>query len=181
MGAIAVVAVGQFKVEVYLVIVEKVRVCGVVAGLFPDVSQRGTRGVAGCGGVGVVVPSPHGCRDAPHSVVYHVAAIHGVAPCGLGGVYVAVGGVHQRVPHAPVDGDGGNGLRSGEVAVVGSLQFEHVVGHNVCLAGPMELPADVLVALVLVVQVGALFKVSVGSCLHVVNLVVGGYVHHVGP
>ena len=161
-------------------IVEEVVVDSVVH--FHHVGHFSTNEHPAFGGVGVVVPSPHGGRRSPHAVVYLfvVAGLQGVVQCRLRRVDIVVCGVEQRIAHPPYDGDGGDGLRVGVVAVVCPLYLEQVVWHYVGFVWQLELPTDIIVASVLVVEVSPLVEVSVVSHIHVVNLVVGRYVHHVG-
>ena len=160
-------------------IVEEVVVDSVVH--FTHVGHFSTNERPVFGGVGVVVPSPHGGRRTPHTVVYlFVEGLQGVVPCSLRRVDIVVGGILQRIAYSPHDGDSGDGLRVGVVAVVCPLYLKQVVWHNIGFTWRVELPADIIVASVLMVEVSPLVEVGVVIHLHVVNPVVGRYVHHVG-
>ena len=124
-------------------IVEEVVVDSVVH--FPHVGHFSTNELPTFGSVGVVVPSPHGGRRSPYAVVnlFVVAGLQGVVQCSLRRVNIMVCGVEQRIAHPPYDGDGGDGLRIGVVAVVCPLYLEQVVGHDVGFAWQTEFPTDV--------------------------------------
>ena len=137
-----------------------------------------SRADTGAAGVVVSCPAPDGRRGAAHAVVDGVAVLDGVVPGGTGGVDVGEGSRGCGV--APVDGHHSDGLRVAEVAAVGTLQLEHIVRHDVLCVGIAHLPAELLVAVVVIGDVVALALVGVGAGCEVVDAVVCGYVDFIG-